>query len=106
MAITDVDARTWLSTAELGEELVGWAVRSAAAECRWLRMLAEFDVREGWYADGQLSAVDWLVWRCGMSARTARDKVRVAMSLAADRRWKRRSRPAGCPTARSGRSPG
>ena len=81
MAITDVDARTWLSTAELGEELVGWAVRSAAAECRWLRMLAEFDVREGWYADGQLSAVDWLVWRCGMSARTARDKVRVAHEL-------------------------
>ncbi len=69
------------STAELGEALAGWAVRTAAAECRWLGMLAEFDLREGWYGDGQLSAVDWLVWRCGMSARTARDKLRVAHEL-------------------------
>ena len=81
MAVTDTNESLWLSTVELGEELVGWAVRSAAAECRWLGMLAEFDRREGWYDDGQLSAVDWLVWRCGMNARTARDKVRVAHEL-------------------------
>ena len=51
------------------------------AESRWLVMLAEFDRREGWRLDGQLSGVDWLVWRCGMSGRTARDKVRVAHEL-------------------------
>ncbi|MGH9281077.1 MAG: DUF222 domain-containing protein, partial [Acidimicrobiales bacterium] len=57
-----------------------WAARTAA-ECRWLGMLAEFDRREGWHLDGQLSAAGWLVWRCGMSARTARDKLRVAHEL-------------------------
>ncbi|MDQ4098743.1 MAG: hypothetical protein M3144_12865 [Actinomycetota bacterium] len=94
------------STAELGESLAGWAVRTAAAECRWLGMLAEFDLREGWYGDGQLSAADRLVWRCGMSARTARDKLRVAHEL--------RRRPVvadafgsgSCRTARCGPSPG
>lgn len=58
-----------------------WSVRVAVAESRFLAPLAEFDLREGWYLDGQLSAVDWLVWRCGMSARTAREKLRVAHQL-------------------------
>ena len=44
-------------------------------------MLADFDLREGWAADGQLSAVDWLVWKCGMSTRTARERLRVAHQL-------------------------
>lgn len=69
------------STADLRLALSAWAARSAAEECRWLQMLAEFDLREGWHLDGQLSAVDWLVWRCQMSARTARDKLRVAHQL-------------------------
>ncbi len=68
-------------TAELGPALADWAVRSAVAEARFLALLAEFDRREGWYLDGCLSAVDWLVWRCGMSRRTARDKLRVAHEL-------------------------
>ena len=74
------DAAGW-STTEMGDALAEWAVRSAASECRWLAMLAEFDLREGWYLDGQLSAAEWLVWRCQMSARTAREKVRVAHAL-------------------------
>ena len=69
------------STAELGEALVRWGARAAAAESRWLAALAEFDRRKGWYLDGQLSAVSWLVWRCAMSSRTARDKLRVAHEL-------------------------
>jgi hypothetical protein len=28
-----------------------------------------------------VSGVDWLVWRCGLAARTARDKLRVAHEL-------------------------
>ena len=58
-------------------ELVDLSSRLAAAEARWLALLAEFDRREGWRADGQLSCVDWLVWRCGLSRSTAYDKVRV-----------------------------
>ncbi|MGH9226197.1 MAG: DUF222 domain-containing protein [Acidimicrobiales bacterium] len=85
MALADfsgsVDERRYWSTAELGDAVATWAVRTAAAECRWLALLAEFDLREGWSLDGKLSAVEWLVWCCGMSARTARDKVRVAHEL-------------------------
>ncbi len=51
MAVTVVgeladDPRAW-RTADLGEALAGWAGRSAAAECRWLAILAEWDLREG-----------------------------------------------------------
>lgn len=70
-----------LISAGLGPALVDWATRAAVAEARFLALLAEFDRREGWYLDGQLSAVDWLEWRCGMSRRTARDKPRVAHEL-------------------------
>src|SRR5205085_1241895 len=52
-----------------------------AAECAWLALLAEFDRREGWRADGQLSGVAWLGWRCGMARRTAQEKLRVAHEL-------------------------
>jgi hypothetical protein len=68
-------------TSDLGVALVELASRIAAEECRWLALLAEFDRREGWRLDGQLSGVDWLVWRCGLSARTAHDKLRVAHEL-------------------------
>lgn len=82
VAVTDFsDDPRWFSTSELGEAVAAFAMRSAAAESRWLGMLVEFDLRRGWYDDGQLSAAEWLVWRCGMSARTARDKLRVAHEL-------------------------
>ncbi|MDQ4133889.1 MAG: HNH endonuclease [Actinomycetota bacterium] len=74
------ESRLW-STAKLAEALAAWRVRAAAEECRWLALLAEFDRREGWRADGRLSGVDWLVWRCGLATRTARDKLRVAHEL-------------------------
>ena len=70
-----------IDTAELADEIVGLARHLASAECRWLGLVAEFDRRAGWSADGQLSCVDWLVWRCGLSRRTARDKLQVAHEL-------------------------
>ncbi len=60
-----VEEPAWCSTAELAEALAGWQMRTAAAECRWLEMLAEFDSRAGWCADGQLSG--WTGW-CGAAA--------------------------------------
>ena len=70
-----------LSSVELRATLVELGGRMASLESRFLAMLDEFDRREGWRADGQLSGVDWLVWRCGLAARTARDKLRVAREL-------------------------
>ena len=53
----------------------------AAATCRFLRLLADFDARRGWATDGLRSCAHWLSWRCGIDLRTAREQVRVARSL-------------------------
>src|SRR5438067_572076 len=70
-----------LDTADLACELVDLNTRLTVLTARWLTLLAEFDRREGWRSDGQLSCVDWLVWRCGMSRKTGYDRVRVAHEL-------------------------
>src|SRR5947208_271719 len=60
-----VEPEFW-STAELGVALVELGARAASADgsvC-WPSSTA----RGGWHLDGQLSAVDWLVWCCGMAA--------------------------------------
>src|SRR5438067_4813686 len=68
-------------TGALADALVDRARAMASAECEWLGLLAESDRREGWRADGQLSGAAWLVWRCGLTATTAREKLRVAHEL-------------------------
>ena len=53
----------------------------AAAECRFLLLLSDFDAREGWATWDMRSCAQWLSWKCQMSAGTARDHVRVARAL-------------------------
>jgi hypothetical protein len=55
----------------------------AAATCRWLMLVAEFDARQGWAEWGVNSCAHWLSWRCGISLRTGREHVRVARALEA-----------------------
>lgn len=71
------------SLPELEEELLGLAGHLAAAQCRFLRVLAEFDDRAGWAGPGLKSCAHWLSWRIGMSLRTAHEHVRVAHALRA-----------------------
>ncbi|TDE90847.1 HNH endonuclease [Occultella glacieicola] len=66
---------------EIEAELSGLAVKIAASTCRFLLLLAEFDDRQGWNTGGFASCVNWLSWRCGMSATTAREHVRIAHAL-------------------------
>ena len=66
---------------ELEADLLALASDLAAAECRWLQMVEEFDRREGWAGFGVLSCAHWLSWRCGLSLTTAHEKVRVARAL-------------------------
>ena len=80
-AIEEVTEPERWPTAELGTALVAIGRELAATQCRWLGLLAEFDRREGWRADGQLSGVDWLAWRCGLARSTAKEKLRVAHEL-------------------------
>ncbi|TWF78022.1 HNH endonuclease [Pseudonocardia hierapolitana] len=66
---------------DLESELLGLAGHIAAAECRFLQLLAEFDQRNGWAGDGIRSCAHWLSWRAGMNLRTAAERLRVAHAL-------------------------
>jgi hypothetical protein len=53
----------------------------AAATCRFLVLLGEFDERRGWASWEMSSCAAWLSWKCQMSSGTAREHVRVARAL-------------------------
>src|SRR6185437_4336420 len=55
----------------------------AAATCRFLVLLADFDARQGWASWEMGSCAQWLSWKCQMSSGTAREHVRVARALGA-----------------------
>jgi hypothetical protein len=70
-----------MTTRALESELLGLAGHIAAAEARFLQLLAEFDDRGGWAGDGIRSCAHWLSWRAGMNLRTAVEHLRVAHAL-------------------------
>ncbi len=53
----------------------------AAATCRWLILVAEYDARRGWAQWGTRSCAHWLSLRCGIGLRTAQEHARVARAL-------------------------
>ncbi len=53
----------------------------AAATCRFLVLLADFDARRGWASWEMRSCAEWLSWKCQLTAGTAREHVRVARAL-------------------------
>ena len=53
----------------------------AAATCRFLVLLGDFDARRGWASWEMNSCAQWLSWKCQLSAGTAREHVRVARAL-------------------------
>jgi len=53
----------------------------AAGTCRFLLLVADFDVREGWASWGMPSCAAWLSWKCQLAPGTAREQVRVARAL-------------------------
>jgi hypothetical protein len=53
----------------------------AAATCRFLVLLGDFDARRGWASWDMRSCAQWLSWKCQMTAGTAREHVRVARAL-------------------------
>lgn len=79
--MTVQDGSVQLSVEELAREIRSGAVRLAAATATWLRLVAEFDAREGWGEVGVTSCAHWLAWQCGMSPGAAREHVRVARAL-------------------------
>ena len=53
----------------------------AAATCRFLVLLGDFDARRGWASWEMNSCAAWLSWKCQMSSGAAREHVRVARAL-------------------------
>ena len=66
---------------ELEREICELAAHIAAATCRWLQLVAEFDRRGGWADWGAKSCAQWLSWRCSIGRVTAREHIRVARRL-------------------------
>lgn len=66
---------------DLEREICELAAHIAAATCRWLLLVAEWDERAGWAEWGVNSCAEWLGWRCSIGAGTAREHVRVARRL-------------------------
>jgi hypothetical protein len=84
MDVTEfTDRAACLPTERLEAEITTLAGHLAAAECRWLLLVAEFDRRAAWAHWGCVSASHWLGWKCGVEHRAALEKVRVARSLGA-----------------------
>jgi len=78
-----VQAAVGRPLAELESEICTLAGHLAAATCRFLVLLAEFDAREGWASWDMPSCAAWLSWKCQLGSSTAREHVRVARALTA-----------------------
>jgi 5-methylcytosine-specific restriction endonuclease McrA len=53
----------------------------AAATCRYLLLVADFDARQGWAQWEVASCAAWLSWKCQVAPGTAREQVRVARAI-------------------------
>src|SRR5689334_15911244 len=67
----------------LEAQLCELAGHLAAATCRFLVLLGDFDARRGWASWEMGSCAQWLSWKCQLSSGTAREHVRVARALRA-----------------------
>ena len=65
----------------LEAEICTTFARRDAESHRLLALIREHDARGTWCGWGIRSCAHWLMWRCGLEAGTAREKVRVARAL-------------------------
>ena len=70
-----------LATERLEVDITTLAGHIAAATCRWLLLVGEFDRRDAWAVWGCRSCAHWLSWQCATGLRAAREQVRVARAL-------------------------
>ena len=60
-------------TTALGDRICELAAHLNAANCRFLELIAQFDLHIGWGAEGCNSCAHWLNWKCGISLNAARE---------------------------------
>jgi len=75
------DGPTGVPLERLEAQICELAGHLAAATCRFLVLLGDFDARRGWASWDMSSCASWLSWKCQMSSGTAREHVRVARAL-------------------------
>ena len=80
-ALPQLEASSLVDSERLEAEITSLAGHLAAAMCRWLLLIAEYDRRQAWGSWGTRSAAHWLSWQCGLTMRTAHEHVRVAHAL-------------------------
>lgn len=66
---------------ELEDSLLKSWIAVSQATHRFLHLLREFDLRQGWKAYGNTDCAESINWRCGICRNTAQEKVRVARAL-------------------------
>ncbi|MCA1841279.1 MAG: DUF222 domain-containing protein [Actinomycetota bacterium] len=77
----DSDEPPDMPTERLESEIVRFSAHIAAATCRWLLLIAEFDRRGAYGAWDARNTASWLALQCGIDPITAREHVRVARAL-------------------------
>src|SRR6266568_3550433 len=80
-AAASPDAAAVVPLERLEAQICELAGHLAAATCRFLVLLADFDARRGWASWEMNSCAQWLSWKCQLSSGTAREHVRVARAL-------------------------
>ena len=68
-------------TPTLAAEITELAGHLNAGTYRFLKLIAEFDNRNGWSDSATQSCAHWLNWKCGIDMGAAREKVRTAHAL-------------------------
>jgi len=66
---------------ELERQIVALAIGMRSQIAAWLTLVAEFDAADGTAHTRFRGTAEWLAWECQLTARTARDHVRVARRL-------------------------
>jgi Domain of unknown function (DUF222)/HNH endonuclease len=79
--LADDDGSFSVPLERLEAQICELAGHLAAATCRFLVLLGDFDARRGWASWDMNSCAEWLSWKCQMSSGTAREHVRVARAL-------------------------
>ncbi len=66
---------------QLADKISLLAGQINAANYRFLKLIAEFDVLDAWAGYGFRSCAHWLDWKCGIALGAARERVRIARAL-------------------------
>lgn len=74
-----------MAEAAVSSDTGAWLVEHRSemdrGEAVWLQRLAEFDLAQGWAADGHLTCAHWLMWHTKLARATAYEKLGVAHEL-------------------------